>query len=138
MSDILWKTVHLLGVSLVVTAVYATLLWSYRDLNEPGRLQGLKSLRQLGSLGALVAIVTGVIIAFHHRITLAGNWSFVVKLLLVAADGLIAQLVFGRLLNAALARRSGVGLQQKLVGWAWVSVIIITAVVAISVFREKS
>ncbi len=119
-------------------AVFFSLLLLYRPTLLPSNLQLLGLIRNAGSLGAGLAIITGIIMAWRYGIPLRGNYLFDTKLILVAADGLIAQFVIKKQLNAAIDTNQPGVVRAQLLTWAWLSVLIILAIVAISVVRAKT
>lgn len=135
--SVLLVTLHLIGVGLVVGAVFTTLIFVLQNLFDTANNKTHLTVRKLGMMGAGLAILTGIIMAFRYKIPLWGNWTFDAKLLLILADGLIANFVIKRHLEAAMAGTKASNLRQTLLGWAWVSVIVIVAVIAISVYRGK-
>lgn len=136
-TTVVLVTLHILGVGLVVGAVFATLLFVLRSSNDLQNLNTHLLARKLGTIGAGLAILTGIILAYRYKIPLLGNWSFDTKLILIAIDGLIANFAFRPKLEAAISSGKTDDLRGKLLGWAWLSVVIIVAIVAISVYRGK-
>lgn len=124
---VLLVTLHLLGVGLVVGVVFLSLVLSYQAVPQQ---PFFRLVRNYGSFGAALAILSGILLALRYKIPLVGNYLFDAKLLLIVADGLIAQFIF----KPQLATNS----PRNLKAWAWLSVLIVIAIVAISVIRAKT
>jgi hypothetical protein len=131
-------TLHLLGVGAVVGVVFATLVLVHQSLTNTAHLPLLRALRLVGACGGGVAILTGITMAYRYGISVRSNWWFDAKLLLVAADGLIAERVIKHQIDSALKSGQSSNLRQKLLSWAWLSVVIVIAIVAISAYRGKT
>lgn len=111
--------------------VIATLVFLYSPPKDNGT-ESLLKLRHLGMYGATLAIITGIILALRYKISIIGNWLFDAKLLLILADGLIAEWVISARLKAG-----GEKSVKSLLLWAWLSLLIVIAIVVISVYRAK-
>lgn len=135
--SVLLLTLHLIGVGMVVGTVFATLIFVYKNLTDPTNLTTHQTVRKLGMYGAGLAIVTGIIMAWRFRIPIIGNWLFDAKLILILIDGIIAERVIKHQIDASLVNKNSPDLRSKLLGWAWISIIVIVAVIAISVYRGK-
>lgn len=130
-------TLHLLGVGILVGVVFVS-LYFVTKAQSVDQLRSFIALRRIGSLGTAVAIAAGIALAWQWASFLLQSPLFLTKLGLVLADGLIAQFGFLPALKGALARNDTNGIKAKLLPWAIVSVAIIIAIVAISVFRAES
>lgn len=134
---IILKSVHLLGVGLVLGSVILTsILVAKNDFNL-SKAQFLKTVRSLGSLGALLAIASGIAMVIRYKIPIINNWSLDIKLALIAIDGLLAQLIFLPIINNAIKNQEFSNLSSKLKKWSFLSVIIIITIIVLSVYRTK-
>jgi len=135
--SIILKSVHLLGVGLVLGSVILTsILVAKNDFNL-SKAQFLKTVRSLGSLGALLAIASGIAMALRYKIPIINNWSLDIKLALIAIDGLLAQLIFLPIINNAIQNQEFSNLSSKLKKWSFLSVLIIITIIVLSVYRTK-
>lgn len=131
-------TLHILGAGLVVGVVFLSLWLLYLPAQSSDGLRIFQIARNAGSVGAGLAILSGIILAARYRIPLIGNYLFDAKLILVLIDGLIAQGVIKRQLARAVDSDGKSGLSNNLRAWAWLSVLVTIAIVAISVVRAKA
>lgn len=117
--------------------VFASLYYVLK-LKSVEQLNDFIVLRRIGSVGAAVAILAGIGLAWKYANALLQNPLFLTKLGLVMADGVIAEFGFIKVLKDALVKNDTANIKNKLLPWAILSVLIVIAIVAISVFRAKS
>lgn len=129
-------TVHLLGVAVLVGVVFMSLYYVTK-LQSLEQLKDFINLRRIGSVGASVAILAGIAMAWKWVDTLRNDPVFLTKIGLVLADGVIAEFGFIKVLKDALAKNEVSGVKNKLFYWAIISAAIVTAIIAISVYRSK-
>ncbi len=122
---------------MVGSVIFSLVIVKQSEL-DTNNLKLFKSVRLMGSVGAGLAILSGIVMAYRYGIPLRGNYWFDTKLILVAADGIISQQIIKKRLDGALSQNSEGELRARLLPWAWLSVLIIIAVVAVSVFRAKT
>lgn len=129
-------TIHLLGVAVLVGVVFLSLYYVTK-LQSIEQLKDFINLRRIGSVGASVAILAGIAMAWRWVDTLRNDPVFLTKIGLVLADGVIAEFGFIKVLKDALSKNDISGVKSKLFYWAILSVLIVTAIIAISVYRSK-
>jgi len=136
MLGIVLLSLHLLGVGTLVGMVVLTLfLFGPKQFERVGQ-ETLLIIRRIGMYGAALAILTGLIMFARYFEHLIRNPLFITKLALVLADGIIAERIIKHRLEQLQADDQE-GQRQKLVGWAWLSLAVVVAIVSISVYRAK-
>jgi hypothetical protein len=134
MYQVVLLTLHLLGVGTLIGVVVLTLL--FLRAAAPVNIQVLPAIRKIGMYGAILAIVAGILMAIPRYSGLLTNPLFLTKLALVLADGVIAERIIKHFLEEADLNNPE-SLRKKLLPWAWLSLAIVVAIVAISVYRSK-
>jgi len=136
-SAIILKSIHLLGVGVLVGVVFFSLYCAVK-LRSIDQLKDFITLRRIGAAGAAVAILAGIAMAWRWFSYLLNDNSFLLKMGLVLADGVIAELIFIRILKQSLANSDIEGAKKRLLPWAIISVLIVIAIVVVAVYRSKS
>lgn len=136
-ASVVLLTIHLLGVGVLVGVVFASLYYVLK-IQSVEQLKDFISLRKIGAIGATVAILAGIGLAWSRAGELFNNPLFLTKMGLVLADGVIAELIFLRFLQKKLAQNNLADIKGKLLPWAIISALVVTAIIAISVYRAKS
>jgi hypothetical protein len=135
-ASVVLLTLHLLGVAVMVGVVFVSLYYVTK-LHSLEQLKDFINLRRIGSVGAGIAIVSGIAMAWRWAEHLRNDPVFMTKIGLVLADGIIAEFGFIKVLTKALSKNDITGVKNRLFYWAILSVLIVAAIIAISVYRSK-